>query len=229
MLDQGFNMMPIIGKTQSPGGPQRPSRYWIHSEPSSSNEVSERKYEIPACGLRYVCEDIEDAGWLARIFAKGYRMSGWRRWVYIAILIGYIMTVLALVLIADLAMMAKVPLKDLLYLSIGSIGIACALWITFHPLFAVGDWKIVVAPWWMQADNFHGNRLLEWRYPPRHPEKMIRAVRYSGKCPICLANVTACSGGLEFGWKRIVGRCEESPSEHVFAFDHVTRVGKPLR
>jgi hypothetical protein len=31
--------------------------------------------------IRYVCEDIDDAGWLARLFANEYRLIGWKRWL----------------------------------------------------------------------------------------------------------------------------------------------------
>ncbi|MGH8557797.1 MAG: hypothetical protein ACRESZ_10125 [Methylococcales bacterium] len=229
VLDRGSTGLPTIGKTQSPGGPKRPSRYWIRSEPAILNEPAHRIYAVPDGGLHYVCENIEDAGWIAGVFAKGYRMSGWRRWVFFAILVGYLLTALILFFVTTLAMTAKIPLKELFYLLTGITGIVFILWTMLSPFFTVSGWKIVATPWWMQAASFQGNCLLEWRCPPRYPEKLIRAVRYTGKCPICDGKVTACSGGLEFGWKRIIGRCEDSPKEHVFAFDHVTRVGKHLR
>lgn len=71
-------------------------------------------------------------------------------------------------------------------------------------------------------------RLLELRMPPRFETKNIKAVSYSAVCPICEGKIFAKSGGLEF-WGRIIGRCNDSPIEHIFSFDHVTRRGVYLR
>ena len=44
---------------------------------------------------------------------------------------------------------------------------------------------------------------------------------------ICGAKVQVDSGEREFRG-RLVGRCQESPDEHAFSFDRVTRSGKAL-
>lgn len=48
--------------------------------------------------------------------------------------------------------------------------------------------------------------------------------RYVAPCPICSATVRLASGTPDFK-RRIVGRCEESPREHVYSFDRVTLEG----
>lgn len=53
-------------------------------------------------------------------------------------------------------------------------------------------------------------------------------VRYAATCPICNARVQVESGGREFH-RQLVGRCQESPDEHVYSFDRVTRSGTRLR
>ena len=143
----------------------------------------------------------------------------------------YILVIMALLLFVILAFQRQLPLHDLFYLLVGVAGIIWTLWTTFNPLFRVRDWKIVVAPEWIQVDFTQSDRLLEWQSPPLSAEKMIKAVRYSGPCPICKGKegkVIACSGGREF-FHRIIGRCEEAPVEHVFSFDHITKTGRPLR
>jgi hypothetical protein len=53
--------------------------------------------------------------------------------------------------------------------------------------------------------------------------------RYVAGCPICRApTITLSRGNPEFR-RRIVGRCDNSPREHVFSFDRVTLEGAPLR
>jgi hypothetical protein len=59
-------------------------------------------------------------------------------------------------------------------------------------------------------------------------ERVIRFVRHFGYCMICGAEVNLDSGEPDFP-RRLVGRCSESPREHVFSFDRVTRKGYTLR
>ena len=75
-------------------------------------------------------------------------------------------------------------------------------------------------------------------YKPREstgrPIRKIQLVSYWATCPVCkntpLGNVRigVRKGGKEFH-NRLIGRCNESPTEHVFSFDHITKIGKPLR
>jgi len=66
-----------------------------------------------------------------------------------------------------------------------------------------------------------------WLQVHRRRRKKV-PVRYAATCPVCNARVQVESGGREFHG-RLVGRCQESPDEHVFSFDRVTRAGKSLR
>lgn len=56
----------------------------------------------------------------------------------------------------------------------------------------------------------------------------IRLVRYSAPCPICGATIYLEKGEPDFP-RRLVGRCYDSPREHVFSFDRVTQKGIVLR
>jgi len=55
--------------------------------------------------------------------------------------------------------------------------------------------------------------------------RYIQLVRYSAVCPICAGNIE-----LRYGQgnnhRRIFGCCSEVPTEHVFTFDRVTRMGQ---
>jgi hypothetical protein len=58
--------------------------------------------------------------------------------------------------------------------------------------------------------------------------RLIRLVRYSAPCPICGATIYLDDGSPDFP-RRMVGRCWDSPREHIFSFDRVTRKGAVLR
>ncbi len=54
-----------------------------------------------------------------------------------------------------------------------------------------------------------------------------RLVRYTAVCPVCASRVYVEKGEPDFP-RRLVGRCSESPREHVFSFDRITRRGTAL-
>jgi len=53
-------------------------------------------------------------------------------------------------------------------------------------------------------------------------------VRYTASCPLCAGLVLLHDGGDEFK-DRIVGRCDNSPREHVYSFDQKLHVGHSMR
>ena len=67
---------------------------------------------------------------------------------------------------------------------------------------------------------------------PEEPGKIrprsLRLVKYAATCPTCKAQVLLDKGEPDFP-RRIVGRCHESPREHVFSFDRVSQTGYRLR
>src|SRR5690606_21981786 len=57
--------------------------------------------------------------------------------------------------------------------------------------------------------------------------RTIQIVRYTGTCPICSSTLELAHGKQQFPG-RIVARCRESPIEHVYSFDRITREGVAL-
>lgn len=54
--------------------------------------------------------------------------------------------------------------------------------------------------------------------------KLIKLVTYEAECPICGDIIFIENGGKEFN-NRYVGKCTLAPQEHVFTFDHITKLG----
>lgn len=94
-------------------------------------------------------------------------------------------------------------------------------------LARLGDLGIVMAPDILVPFK-EDHVTLELR--PRNDERRgeFAFVRYTAVCPLCAGKVVLHDGGTEFHG-RIVGRCRESPREHVFSFDQKLHVGKTLR
>lgn len=225
-LDLGLTMTPGLHRIEG-GGTGRPTRYRIVAVPLAVDEltpVSEPVMLAPG-EIRYICEDMEDTGPLVRMFASGFEMSGWRKWMLFAALLVSLMLAFVLALLIFTGIIKQIPLKDLVYLLLGTVPLLLFLWITFGPVFRLPTSRILLAPWWMQS--IEDDRLLEWRCPPKHSVKSIKAAHYSGVCPLCGGKVSVRSGGREF-FGRLLGRCEESPREHVFSFDHVLRRGSVI-
>jgi len=178
--------------------------------------------------VRYVCEDIEDANPLARIFTSGLKLQGWRKSFYITLVCAPLLLfwIILVQIIFSFTWGAAVGEKNLLT----TILALCIAWwsvmLTVGPFYRLASDRIVIAPWWMQS--LDDDRLLEQHRPPRFSEKSIKAVRYVAQCPICEGKLLVRKASYEFRW-RIIGRCEEAPIEHVFSFDHITRSGSYLR
>jgi hypothetical protein len=106
-------------------------------------------------------------------------------------------------------------------------------------IFAIpyGSWVTIIKPWILLLDdrivvahelftNFH-EQSAQFELLRDGDLRVIRLVRYSAACPICGATIYLEKGEPDYR-RRLVGRCYESPREHVFSFDRITRCGRLL-
>jgi hypothetical protein len=225
--DAGLDARPSLVRSTG-GGTGNPTRYRMEALPlaESAPQYPESAVRLQDGCLRYICEDIENAGWIAKLFASGFRVIGWRRWVLVALYIVFtLVTVFAIVLTFAVLQMPP-PARDLSGWFFTLLIFFLAAWTTMGPLSNLPERRVAMAPWWIQL--FDDDRVIEWRAPPKYESKEIKAVRYTSVCPICGGKVVIRGGGFEY-WGRLIGRCSESPREHVYSFDHVTRQGRSLR
>lgn len=99
-------------------------------------------------------------------------------------------------------------------------------------------WYLGVRPWMVLVDDrikmaeeiwtTFSQREAQVELLRREGRRHMRIVQYLSSCSICGSVVHVEPGGREFHG-RLVGRCAESPREHVFSFDRVTKLGYPLR
>ncbi|MEI8574143.1 hypothetical protein U737_13400 [Methylomonas sp. LW13] len=106
-------------------------------------------------------------------------------------------------------------------------------------IFAIpyGSWVTIIKPWILLLDdrivvahelftNFY-EQSAQFELLRDGDLRVIRLVRYSAPCPICGATIYLEKGEPDYR-RRLVGRCYESPREHVFSFDRITRCGRLL-
>lgn len=84
--------------------------------------------------------------------------------------------------------------------------------------------RIVIAPQWALAWTEDGATLEIERAADGESPSTMHVRRYTAACPVCSGVIKVRPGEPEFP-RRLVGRCEQSPREHVFGFDRITRLG----
>lgn len=230
---RALSCVPVLERVVG-GGQGNPTRYKVLFSASPGDDVcsnaqtaecsSEPRLhnEHEGLSVRYICEDVTDANWLANLFGRGFTLEGVRVVALRAILIAGILAVTLMALLVPLSMVGAKSMQPVFYAALTAALCAYAFWTNLGCIFVLRERRVALAPWWMQSID--DDRLLEWRGPPRYPVKSIKAVRYTATCPLCGGKVVVRSGGFRRLWA-LVGRCEEAPDAHVFSFDNVLRCG----
>ncbi len=99
-------------------------------------------------------------------------------------------------------------------------------------------WYLGARPWYVLMDDrikmaeeiwtTFSQREAQIELLRRDGRRQLRIVLYLSTCSVCGSVMHVEAGRREFH-HRLVGRCAESPREHVFSFDRVTKRGFPLR
>lgn len=97
-------------------------------------------------------------------------------------------------------------------------------WIVW-PLYRLLEDRIVMAPAILQLTSPMCHVLVIRR---EGDDRVIRMVRYTGKCPACGGLVEIQRGKYQFQ-DRYVGTCDRNPLEHIYSFDHTLKCGRNLR
>ena len=187
---------------------------------------------MPPGGVHYTPQAVAaPAAWLSSALKSGVvRWTVGLRWVFASGMI--VLTLLAVAAIAltfTVGIRATRPpnLADLISLLTvaGLVAVVRPIYRFFDDLF---DLRIVMAPEALTPIS-QTNVTLEIRRPSGDDEVgELAFVRYTALCAKCDGSVVVYPGGQDFPG-RLVGRCRRSGREHVYSFDHVVRIGLPLR
>lgn len=226
--DEKIPYIPRIEVTPG-GGRSHPTRYKITFNTNSALKVMQDSQPTgKAEVIRYYMEEITDAPVIGKLLRNGYALKHWRGAVFLGLMVIILLVIISSILLTSYAIIQAQTLLSLITsLLISGMAIG-GLWLMFKPLYRLPLDRIVVAPWWLMGLSKYDDRLLTIRESTSQQANVIYMARYVSTCPICGGKVRAQAGGREFN-ERIVGRCENTPREHVFSFDHVTRNGHKLR
>lgn len=217
----------------SGGGRGNPTQYRLdltsipalnRGSDESANDSAEERV------VRYQSEPAIPAWWLRPILGSTpFRMRSLRGYLLIGLVIAEALTLLLFWALAFVSLSHARPVSttDLAMLLV----LAIASWTWWHfmqPIIRLPTERITVAnDMFLGWSQLHGQFRLVRDANSKLLGGWFRLERHHGICPICSGEVEVEDGGRAFPG-RLVGRCSDSPIEHVFGFDPIGLAGSPL-
>lgn len=186
---------------------------------ANEHDTSNIAYEVTAPG------EIE-LSWVGKLLLGNgaFKTKSWRGWLWLLAAIWDVLFVMVCIFfIFQMRSVARsLQTSDLI-----AIALLCTCgWIT---------WRLFLRPLlWLVEDRIIlvSDSLMKLKEDAAHLDmakdgdhRYIRLVRYSAVCPVCAGKIE-----LRYGhganYRRLFGCCTEVPTEHVFTFDRVTKVGR---
>ena len=249
-MKRGLKYYPMIHRNSTPGGPGNEATYEIIAESMPENETKSENIAEPILGIgeksksesseksnealetiqysRSNPSEVKLSWWARIIFRKGeFKLDRWKFWLMLFWVLVLIMVPLFFVYLGFFSLIAPKPITTQV-LSILIMMIVIPLWAWYDgvkPLTILFDDRIKKLSDSMLAFKEKDAQMEVYR---EGDIRVIRIVRYSSACSICGSDVYLDDGSPDFP-RRMVGRCAESPREHIFSFDRVTRKGAVLR
>lgn len=232
-LENKLGAIPVFKKI-SGGGRANYTTYHIVSKKLLEIEQLPESSQDPLSNeIRYSIEMIDNLPrWLRWI--NGFELSGVRLKVLASVVI--IAMIGCLLLVSFFALIFQSSESSGLMITRAFISISVIIFAIASPfrlLYLCVNNRIIMAPNLFVPHTLN-NAQLECIATDKIREstgryiRTIRMVSYVSTCPLCNSRVEVESGKSEFHG-RLIGRCAESPMEHVYSFDRVLRIGRPLR
>jgi len=220
----GFTNSPIIHKT-SGGGGGIVNKYSFRLEPTRKiTKEEELPVDVASDKLEYFEDDVDELKGLAGAFASSFLLKGARKWLFLA---GMFLVLLSLVLLFFIFSFG-ISQQESFGQTVRFVGmfvvILWAEWSLFGAFYQVIEQRVQVAPGWLQPWSSENDWLLVFEKNKPKAANAIKLKRYTAKCPTCGGLVRIHKGGFSYS-NRLIGRCDNSPREHVFSFDHYLRSG----
>jgi hypothetical protein len=179
-----------------------------------------------ADSLSYQIRPAKASWWIGWLFIpEGFAVSlrSWRGMILLVLLFLAGLSLIGAFGLAWLALGHPGPVRTLdLWLFVACAILGLGVWPTLRTFGQAVDRRLVSAPDGLLAfsEAFGQLRFLR-RRDTKSPEGWISLVRITSECPSCGAAIELLPGAPDFPG-RMVGRCRDAPSEHVFSFDPTT-------
>lgn len=200
------------------------------TELTSGAELETEASESNPHLLRYTEEQLKAAFWFSWLLpGRPVNLRSLRGWIVMG---GVMAGFLVIVLTTFLALMIvnhSGPVRgiDISWMFIAAI-ISAVSFLSLKPWLQLPEARTTIAPdYLLRSDQLFG-QLRMIRNKDQKLAGWVSLVRYSAACTICAGAVELSNGRRDFPG-RIIGRCRDSPLEHVFSFDPVSLSGKSLR
>ena len=235
--NKGLEFYPKPERISTKGGRGKETTYLIKSEPlpeiNDEEQLTESESNKATDQTKIHYKIVENGkikpAWVAKwLFRNGQiRLSSWHIWAILIwlFILGGGTVALSYISWFTLSVPKPVTTRELTtFLSI--FVFPYAIWVlAIRPWVRLFDDRIVLAPELLVAIEEKPAQLVLFRDGDL---RLIRLVRYSAPCPVCGATIYLDDGSPDYP-RRLVGRCYESPREHIFSFDRVTQKGNILR
>jgi len=232
----GIPAIPTLTLTRG-GGRGNPTLYRLELVPTVPAELT-ADGDQPALladpaqsmAIRYQMESAKAPWWLQLIIGdKPFRMRSVRGYGLVGLV-----ALEALVLLAGWGLLLlifrgarPIQINDVA-LILTFLAMTWTWWHFMQPLIRLPIDRVTIANdlllGWSQL---HGQFRLTRDTKSKVAGGWFQCVRHWGTCPLCAGEVEIAAGGQAFPG-RLVGRCGDSPLEHVFSFDPVGRSGFAL-
>jgi len=232
--DEGAELVPVL-EVLSGGGRSIPTRYRISFQQVDRDPAVELDEDPgglePRSEIVYRIDPARPALWLRLMLgSKPFPVASWRGWILMgsAVLNFLIIALMWWALYTRWATPRPVTTDEFAVLSITAVLSWCLWWAT-GPVRRLPEQRVTLATaQYLAFGELYGQlrTMPEGKTPDRR--RIFSVVRHWGTCPVCSAEVDLGDGRREFPG-RLVGKCHDAPSEHVFSFDPVRLTGRLLR
>ncbi|NVK44440.1 MAG: hypothetical protein HWE39_24680 [Oceanospirillaceae bacterium] len=218
LLDLGLKHFPVIESLNTGGGAGNVALFKIEYHPISMEDqlIIEAPRSSKSGQVEYYLKDIKKLNFFGQFLGK-ISIPQDRHYIYSLMPI-FIFTVylMASIYLLYSNLWFEMAILTLLVYSMIKI---------IEPFYLVLDKAIIKAPGWLIPLNISNAYLITRKVDTT---RQIILSYYEGKCTICSGKLDIVEGKNEYKG-RIIGQCENSGREHIFSFDHITKIGSPLR
>lgn len=206
-------------------------RALVEEGENASTEVSADLPTLDAAAhVVYQAEPARAAWWLRLLVgSQPFRMRSWRGYLLIGMTLAEALILFGVWVFVWWMMNRPRPIyvQDLCMVAMLAF-VTLSWWRWMQPLVRLPEQRVTIAgDLFLAASQFHGQLRLVRDAQSKLVGGWFQLVRHWAICPVCGGEVEIADGRPEFAG-RLVGRCSDSPLEHVFSFDPTSMAGTLL-